>query len=215
MRCKNCKKQIENENYFRCPHCGKPIQKKKEIDKKELLSVVPFTVISGIYIVLTFCALFFTGNIYNKATLVISLVVYLVMFPFLFGNYKGMKRSVADTLAIITTLPFIASWGVSFLDSTNPLMVDNFSAVYLFSIIGVILIVDIILMLKATEVIKSGRIVKWICVGLAVAIAAFTVTFYAIDGRAKLLAILVVAANAFIPPYMAYHVISRDSRAED
>lgn len=41
MRCKNCKKEI-NPNFIKCPHCGKPIKRKKQRDKKELALSVGF-----------------------------------------------------------------------------------------------------------------------------------------------------------------------------
>ncbi|MCQ2484024.1 MAG: hypothetical protein MJ168_01675 [Clostridia bacterium] len=212
MRCKNCKKNIENENLFRCPHCGKPIQKKKKRDVKELASVISFFAISFIFVVLNFFSLFFKCDYYNSAAIVIGIVVYLVILPFVFGNYKGMKRSVADIFGVVLSLPFLANWIVGFAKNSDYLASDVKSIVYYFSVLANILIIDIIMILKASGAIGNGKIIKWVCLALGVIEGIFSIVFYAGLNVVQPMAIAIIAFNALMPGFIAYHIISRDSK---
>lgn len=213
MRCKSCKKTIENENLFRCPHCGKPIVKKKKADPVELASLIPFIVVSALYLVVSFAGFFFKCDCYNSAVLMIAFVMYLIGLPFLFGNYKGMSRSVADVLAVVISVPFVVNWFAATFANISTLAVDAFSTVYYFSVIAVLIVSDVILILKASGIIDSGKVAKWVCLGLGLAEFAFTFAFFGTTKEIKFLGMLVMAVNSLLPAFTAYHVISRDSRA--
>lgn len=215
MRCKNCKTIIENPNLLRCPKCGKPVPKKKKIDKKELLNTVPFGVVSAIYVVFTFIALFFKCDYYNMTAVIISLIVYLVMLPFVFGNYKGLNRAVADCFGIAISLPFIANWYGVFVPNAHTLAINPFATAYYFSVIGSLILVDVILLLKALETIKTGKIAKWICLAAGIAEAVFGIVFYVDSKSIKVLAILVIAIFNFVPCFVGYNIISKDDKALD
>lgn len=210
MRCKSCKKKIENENLFRCPHCGKPIVKKKKTDPKEILSIGSFVIISAIYVLLNFMGLFFKCDYYNMTSIVIGIIVYLITFPFTFGNYKGMNRQTASVFGIIVSLPLIANWIVCFV--SQPLARDALSTAYYFTVIGIYLITDILLLLKAFGTITKSEILKWIFLALGVIGFLFTIVYYAITKEIKAFAIMIIAVNAFIPSFVAFHTTSRDSR---
>lgn len=212
MRCKNCKKNIENENLYRCPHCGKPIVKKKKSDPKELMSVGSFAVASAIYVLLNFMGLFFKCDYYNMTSIVIGIIVYLVVFPFTIGNFKGISRNAVSVTGIIVSLPLIANWLVCFI--SHPLARDVFSTAYYFTVIGIYVITDIILILKAAGTLTKSEIMKWVFLALGIIGFVFTVVFYSVTKEIKILAIAIIAVNAFIPSFVAYHTTSRDSKAE-
>ena len=212
MRCKSCKKKIENENLYRCPHCGKPIVKKKKADSKELLSIGSFVVISAIYVLLNFMGLFFKCDYYNPTAIIIGIIVYLIVFPFAFGNYKNMSRQTVSVLGIIVSLPLIANWIIGFVK--YPLVRDPLSTAYYFTVIGIYLITDILLILKAAGTVKKGEILKWIFLAMGVIGFLFTIVFYAITKEIKIFAIAIIAVNAFIPSFVSYHTTSRDSRGD-
>ena len=212
MRCKSCKKKIENENLYRCPHCGKPIVKKKKAEPKELLSIGSFIIISIIYVLFNFLGLFFKCDYYNPTSIVIGMVIYLVTFPFTLGNFKGMSRNTVSILGVLVSLPLIANWIVCF--TTQPLVRDGLSAAYYFSVIGIYLITDILLILKAFGTLTKSEILKWIFLALGVAGFLLTVVFYAMTKEIKAFAIMIIAVNAFIPSFVAFHTTSRDSRDE-
>ena len=212
MRCKSCRKTIDNENLYRCPHCGKPIVKKKKKDPKELMSIIPFIAVSALYLVINFAGFFFKCDYYNLAVLMIAFVLYLIELPFIFGNYKGMSRAVADGIAVAVSVPFIVNWFAATFAKISTLAVNPLSTVYYFSVLAVLIVNDVILILKASGIIGSGKIAKWICLSTGLAEAAFTFVFFAITKDVKLLAVLVMAVNSLLPAFTAYHVISRDSR---
>lgn len=212
MRCKSCKKKIENENLYRCPHCGKPIVKKKRAEPKELLSIGSFIIISIIYVLFNFLGLFFKCDYYNPTSIVIGMVIYLVTFPFTLGNFKGMSRNTVSILGVLVSLPLIANWIIEFVK--YPLARDALSTAYYFTVIGIYLITDILLILKAAGTLNKGEILKWIFFAMGVIGFLFTIVFYAITNEIKLFAILIIAVNAFIPSFVAYHITSRDSRGE-
>lgn len=212
MRCKSCKKKIENENLYRCPHCGKPIVKKKKADPKELFSIGSFVIISAIYVLLNFMGLFFKCDYYNPTAIIIGIIVYLIVFPFVFGNNKNISRQTASVLGIIVSLPLIANWIIGFVK--YPLVRDPLSTAYYFTVIGIYLITDILLILKAAGTVSKSEILKWIFLALGIIGFLFTIVFYAITKEIKAFAIAVIAVNAFIPSFVAYHTTSRDSRGD-
>lgn len=212
MRCKSCKQKIENENLFRCPHCGKPIVKKKKKDPKELISTIAFLAVSGAYAIINFAGFFFKCDYYNMAALLIALIVYVMAMPFIIGSYKGISRSAADIIAAVISVPFIANWFAASFNNLSTLTIDGLSTAYYFSVPAVLIIVDLILIFKAAGIIPDGKIFKWICLALGAAEFVFTAVFYSITKDVKTLAILVMAINSLLPAFAAYHVISRDGR---
>ena len=213
MRCNSCKKKIENENLFRCPHCGKPIVKKKKKDSKELIGTIAFLAVSGAYAIINFAGFFFKCDYYNMAALLIALIVYVMAVPFIVGNYQGVSRSAADIIAAVISVPFIANWFAASFKNISTLTVDGLSTAYYFSVPAVLIIVDLILVFKAAGIVSDGKNIKWICLALGAAEFVFTAVFYSITKEVKTLAILVMGINAFLPAFAAYHVISRDGRA--
>lgn len=213
MRCKNCKNIIENENLYRCPHCGKPIPKKKKLDKSELLSVGSFFAVSFIFIVLNFFALFFTCNQYNSATVAVTIVVYLVAVPFIFGNYKGLGRTAVDCVGIVLSIPFIINWVICFASYSDYFTFSTLSIVYYFSVIVSILLIDIVVMLKIFGAFRDGKVAKWICLAIGVAEAAFTVAYHVDIHSYKVIAVIILAFNAFMPGFITYHILSRDGKS--
>lgn len=212
MRCKSCKKKIENENLYRCPHCGKPLPKKKEKDRGELISIYGFFAVSFVFVVMNFFGLFFECSQYDSATMIIAIVVYLIALPFVFGNYKGLNRSVADAVAVVLSVPFIVNWIICFAQKSEYFAVGTYPTVYYFSVLVSIVLIDMIMVLKAFGTIKSGEIAKWLCLGIGAAEAIFTIVFYSGSNSLKAVAIAIVAINAFMPGYISYHIISRDSK---
>ncbi len=214
MRCKNCKSIIENENLYRCPHCGKAIPKKKKIDKSELVSAGTFFAVSFVFIVLNFFGLFFTCNQYDSATIAVTIVVYLVSVPFIFGNYKGLSRSAVDCVGIVLSIPFIVNWAVCFAAYPEYFAINTFSTVYYFSVIASILLIDTVVLLKILGVFRDGKIAKWICLAIGAAEAAFTAAFHAYMHGYKVIAVIILAFNAFMPGFITYHILSRDGKSE-
>lgn len=212
MRCKSCKRKIENEKLFRCPHCGKPIVRKKKADIGELLSIIPFFVVSGAYAILNFSTLFFKCEYYSSSVLIIALVIYTITIPFIIGNYNGMKRSIADCIPIVISIPFIVNWFVSVFAVGDTIITNAFSAAYYFSVIIVLLLTDIIMIFKVSGIIGRGNTVKWICLALGIAEFIFTVIYFSITKDVKLFAAFVMGVNSLLPAFTAYHVILRDNR---
>ena len=102
MRCKNCKKEI-NPNFIKCPHCGKSIKRKKQRDKKELALSVGFFGVGTLFVILAFFSLFFKCAYYSEIAMIISVIVFLVCVPFIYGNYKGLPQKTAEILGAATS----------------------------------------------------------------------------------------------------------------
>ena len=109
MRCKNCKKEI-NPNFFKCPHCGKPIKHKKKRDGAELALTAGFFGVGALFVILTFFSLFFTCAYYSEIAMIIAVIVFLICVPFIFGNYQGLSQRASEILGAVVSLPFIGNW---------------------------------------------------------------------------------------------------------
>ena len=213
MRCKNCKQKIENENLYRCPHCGKQLVKKKKKDPKESAELISFLAVSGIYVVLNLFSLSFSCKYYSTAALIIGIVVFLIAVPFILGNFSKLSRSIGDIMAIAVALPFIANWCAVFVPDSYTLAVNAYTSAYYFSVIGVLIITVVILILKALGTIKNGGAAKWICLGMGIAEMIFSIAFYAPSAKIKAFAIMIIAINSLFPCYVAYHIISKDGKS--
>ena len=210
MRCKNCKSKIENENLFRCPHCGKPLTKKEKKEPKELVRLIAFIAVSGLYIIMNFFSLFFQCDYYNTAALIIGIVMYMVAIPFVFGDW--VSKTAGNIFALAVSVPYIASWCASFVPNSYTLAVDGYTSAYYFSVIGVIAVVDIIVILNMVGKDGKKSAAKWICLALGFVEAVFSIVFYAPTAQIKALAIIIIAVNCFMPAYIAYYVISKNDR---
>lgn len=209
MRCKNCKQKIENENLFRCPKCGKPLTKKKKKDPKELASLIAFITVSGLFVVMNFFSLFFKCGYYNTTALIIGIVVYMVAIPFVFGEWKSAVRYLS---AILVSVPLIGNWLAVFVPNSYTLAINGYTSAYYYSVIGVLTVVDVILILKALGTVKNVNVVKWICLGLGVALTVFSLVFYIPSGQVKGFAIAIIAVNCFTSAYIGYYVMSKDGK---
>lgn len=213
MRCPKCKNKIENENLYRCPHCGKVIKKKEKRDPKELASLISFITVSGVYIMLNFIGLFFSCDYYNIASLAIGIVVFLIAVPFILGSFHNIAPSFGDWTAFAVSIPFFINWFATFVPHCYSLSINSYDTAYYFSVVGVIAIVDSVIILKALGTIKSGKIIKWFCLALGIAEAVFTFVYYLPFATLSLLAIMIIAINNLLPAFVIFYTIMKDSKA--
>jgi len=80
---------------------------------------------------------------------------------------------------------------------------------YIFSLAAFVL-TDIILLLRAADVFKRPYPLSWLSLALGIANVIFTVVYFAISGVAKSLAVAIIAAQALLPEYMAFHILMTD-----
>ncbi|HAX83610.1 MAG TPA: hypothetical protein DCY15_03765 [Ruminococcaceae bacterium] len=84
---------------------------------------------------------------------------------------------------------------------------------YIFSLAAPV-VTDIILLLRAAGILKKPKILSWISLAFGVASVAFTIIYFAISGVAKGFAVVIIAAQALLPEYMAFHILMTDYRKE-
>lgn len=214
MRCKNCKKKIENPDLFRCPHCGKKIERKKKVDTGSLALSIAFPVVTIAFVVISFFSFFFDCYYYSTPAMIISAVVVIIAVPFMFGNYKGMKSSTAEVMTAIVSIPFIVNWGIVFIGNSESLDRGGLYSAYYICVVASMAVCDALLILKAFGVIKSGKFVSWIALACGLFAAAFSVFFYVHIGAVKAFAIIVVVIQAFTPQYFAFHVMMKDEQSK-
>ena len=214
MRCKNCKKKIDNSDLFRCPHCGKPIKRKEKADPVSLTMSVAFSAVVIMFIIVSFFSFFFKCEYYSTPVMIISAVVMMIAVPFIFGNYKGMQSKSAEVLTAIVSVPFIVNWGTVFIGNSESLDRGGLYSAYYISIVLSIITCDVLLILKAFGVIKSGKIISWIALASGLFAATFSVFFYIHIGAIKSFAIMVIAVQVFTPQYLAFHVMMKDRQSK-
>lgn len=211
LRCKNCKAKVENENLYRCPQCGKVLIKKNRKPAKDRIPSLAFAVCSLIFLVTDFICLFFKCDYYNGVCVITGVIVFLVVFPFVFADRSGIGRSVPRILAVTSSVPFLADKAVCFSKYGDTIVTDTLSTVYYLSIPVLIILCDVLIILDISRILKSS-VSCVICLAAASAGLLFTIIFYSICGAVKPLAISVIAVNAFIPCYTAFHVIKNTGK---
>lgn len=209
MRCKNCKKKIENPNFLRCPHCGKPIQVKKKADPKQLIMGTAFTFVCVLFVIVSFFSFFFKCDYYSTPVMIIAAVVLMIAVPFIFGNYSGVKPKAAEIITAAVSIPFIVNWAVVFIGHSESLDRGGLYSAYYISILLTVLASDVLLLLKAAGAIKNGKIICWIVLSLGIAAAAFSIFFYVYIGAVKPFAIMIITVQSFTPGYLAFHVLMK------
>lgn len=210
MRCKNCKKKIENPNLIRCPHCGKQLPKKKEYDWHKLSLTIAFSAVSVVYLVTCFITFFYDCLYYSKGAMIIQLIVFMVALPFVFGNDKHISRPLMAGGSIALSLAFIANYISAFSTNYFEVMKDGLCEPYFFGCMGLIFVSIIIQLLNAVKIIKKEFAFSFVSLGLAVAGAALTVAYFAITGVVRPYAVFVLVLQAFIPSFMGFHVFMKE-----
>ena len=213
MRCKNCKKEI-NPNYFKCPHCGKPIKRKKKRDHAELALTAGFFGVGALFVILTFFSLFFSCAYYSEIAMIIAVIVFLICVPFIFGNYHGLSQRSSEILGAVVSLPFIGNWLAVVVFAKVSVNYGGLSNAYYIYIIAALVIVDVILLLRAAGILKKPFILAWISLALGIASVVFTLVYFLSSGVAKGFAVTIITAQALLPEYMAFHVLITDYRKE-
>ena len=62
--------------------------------------------------------------------------------------------------------------------------------------------------------LKKPYALSWLSLALGVASVIFTIVYFAITGVAKSLAVAIIAAQALLPEYMAFHILMTDYRKD-
>lgn len=213
MRCKNCKKKIDNPNLYRCPHCGKQLAAKKERNLKSDILNGSFIAAVLLLVVADFFGLFFVCEYYSKAVLILTLTLSLVSFPFVFGKGLGIKHTLPDLFAAALNVPLLVNW-VSILNSEKYTVEISTAFFAYFGFLALSLILcDIFLILRSSEVLKRGKIYAFICLGLAAAAVVFSVAFYAYAQIVKPMAVFILTVNAFVPLFIAFYNLKKDIEA--
>ena len=213
MRCKNCKKEI-NPNYFKCPHCGKPIKRKKKRDHAELALTAGFFGVGALFVILTFFSLFFSCAYYSEIAMIIAVIVFLICVPFIFGNYHGLSQRSSEILGAVVSLPFIGNWLAVVVFAKVSVNYGGLSNAYYIYIIAALVLVDVILLLRAAGILKKPFILAWISLALGIASVVFTLVYFLSSGVAKGFAVTIITVLALLPEYMAFHVLITDYRKE-
>ena len=213
MRCKNCKKEI-NPNFFKCPHCGKPIKHKKKRDGAELALTAGFFGVGALFVILTFFSLFFTCAYYSEIAMIIAVIVFLICVPFIFGNYHGLSQRSSEILGAVVSLPFIGNWLAVVVFAKVSVNYGGLSNAYYIYIIAALVLVDVILLLRAAGILKKPFILAWISLALGIASVVFTLVYFLSSGVAKGFAVTIITAQALLPEYMAFHILITDHRKE-
>ena len=213
MRCKNCKKEI-NPNFFKCPHCGKPIKHKKKRDGAELALTAGFFGVGALFVILTFFSLFFTCAYYSEIAMIIAVIVFLICVPFIFGNYQGLSQRASEILGAVVSLPFIGNWLAVVVFAKVSVNYGGLSNAYYIYIIAALVLVDVILLLRAAGILKKPFILAWISLALGIASVVFTLVYFLYSGVAKGFAVTIITVQALLPEYMAFHILMTDYRKE-
>lgn len=213
MRCKNCKKEI-NPHYFKCPHCGKPIKRKKKRDHAELALTAGFFGVGALFVILTFFSLFFSCAYYSEIAMIIAVIVFLICVPFIFGNYHGLSQRSSEILGAVVSLPFIGNWLAVVVFAKVSVNYGGLSNAYYIYIIAALVLVDVILLLRAAGILKKPFILAWISLALGIASVVFTLVYFLSSGVAKGFAVTIITAQALLPEYMAFHILMTDHRKE-
>ena len=213
MRCKNCKKEI-NPNFFKCPHCGKPIKRKKKRDHAELALTAGFFGVGALFVILTFFSLFFSCAYYSEIAMIIAVIVFLICVPFIFGNYHGLSQRSSEILGAVVSLPFIGNWLAVVVFAKVSVNYGGLSNAYYIYIIAALVLVDVILLLRAAGILKKPFILAWISLALGIASVVFTLVYFLSSGVAKGFAVTIITAQALLPEYMAFHILMTDHRKE-
>ena len=213
MRCKNCKKEI-NPNFFKCPHCGKPIKHKKKRDHAELALTAGFFGVGALFVILTFFSLFFSCAYYSEIAMIIAVIVFLICVPFIFGNYHGLSQRSSEILGAVVSLPFIGNWLAVVVFAKVSVNYGGLSNAYYIYIIAALVLVDVILLLRAAGILKKPFILAWISLALGIASVVFTLVYFLSSGVAKGFAVTIITAQALLPEYMAFHILITDYRKE-
>ena len=213
MRCKNCKKEI-NPNFFKCPHCGKPIKHKKKRDGAELALTAGFFGVGALFVILTFFSLFFTCAYYSEIAMIIAVIVFLICVPFIFGNYQGLSQRASEILGAVVSLPFIGNWLAVVVFAKVSVNYGGLSnAYYIYTIVALVL-VDVILLLRAAGILKKTFLLSWISLALGIISVVFTLVYFLYSGVAKGFAVTIITVQALLPEYMAFHILMTDYRKE-
>lgn len=213
MRCKNCKKEV-NPNFKRCPHCGKPITPKKKKDPKDLALSLGFFGVGTFFVILAFFSLFFKCDYYSEIAMMIAVIVLLICLPFIYGNYKGLSQKASEILGAVVSLPFIGNWFAIVVFAKVSVNYGGLAEYYYIFSLAAPVVTDIILLLRAAGVLKKPKILSWISLALGIASVAFTIIYFAISGVAKGFAVVIIAVQALLPEYMAFHILMTDYRKE-
>lgn len=211
MRCKNCKKEI-NPNFIKCPHCGKPIKHKEKKDTKELALSIGFFGVGTLFVILAFFSLFFKCAYYSEIAMILSVIVFLICVPFIYGNYKGLPQKTAEILGAVLSLPFIGNWFAIVVFAKVSVNYGGFADFYYIFSLAALVLTDIILLLRAADVLKKPYLLSMLSLAIGIASVAFTVVYFAISGVAKGFAVAIIAAQALLPEYMAFHILMTDYR---
>lgn len=210
MRCKNCKKKVENENLLRCPYCGKPLPKKKVFDRKKIALTASFIAVSLLFFVFSFFGFFFKCSYYSSGVMIIGIILFAVCIPFVLGGFSGITKKQTLLFATVMSLPFVANWIMTFI--VNGALTDygGFCTVYYWAIFSAVIICDVLLILSFAQVIKKTKFVSYISLGLTVLIFGLTLVYFIPANVVKPVGICVIAFQNIMPSYMAFYTLNKD-----
>lgn len=206
LRCKHCKAKIENENLYRCPSCGKKLEKKEKAVNKGNVNLLLLAVVSLVYYIINFLSLFFKCGYYNTACIISAMILFLIALPFIYADKFGTGRVLPRTFGVLITVPFIADKFISFLPKMDTMAIDALSTVYYFFVPAAVILCAILLIMDVPALINE-KVSSGICLFLALAGFLFTCIFYGYTHDVKAFAAVVIAVNALMPCYCAYHII--------
>lgn len=210
MRCKNCKKKVENENLLRCPHCGKMLPKKKNIDKKKLVSTMGFVFVSVCFFILSFLSFFFQCSYYSSGVMIIGIIVFTICIPFVIGGFGGITKKHNEIFAVIMSLPFIVNWFVTFIMGNEAIDFGGFCTAYYWSALGAVILCDTFLILSASEIIKKTKLFSYVALGLLFAIFGLTIAYFSISGAVQPIGIAIISIQNIMPAYMAFYALNKE-----
>lgn len=210
MRCNNCRKKIDNPNLIRCPHCGRALKKRKKRAPAQTALSISFIAVMVAFIVFAFLSFFFNCDYYSIPAMIISAIVISVAIPFIYGNYENITSRAVCFIAAATSVPLIANWVIIFFFSEGSLDRGGAFSAYYIIMLAIPVVCDVILILRANGVIKQGRVVSLFVLALGFAAAGYSIYFYAGQRLIKAFAIVIIAVEVFVLPYITFYVLNRE-----
>ncbi len=210
MRCKNCKKKVENENLLRCPHCGKMMPKKKQIDKKKLILTIGFVLIAVSCFVFSFLSFFFKSSFYSSAVMIVGIILFAICIPFMLGGFAGVRKKHTELFAAIASIPFIANWFAVFIKGSESVDFGGFSTAYNWIELGLVLICDVVLMLSFAEIIKNTKVMSFIALGFTAVSLVLTPVYFSTCTTIRAIGIIIITIQTIMPTYMAFYTLNKE-----
>lgn len=186
------------------------MKKKKKSDPAQTALSISFIVVMVAFTVFAFLSFFFNCDYYSIPAMIISAVVVTVAIPFIYGNYENITSRAVCFIAAATSVPLIANWVIIFFFSDGSLDRGGAFSAYYIIMLAILIVCDVILILRAYGVIKQGRAVSFFVLALGFAAAGYSIYFYTEQKLVKAFAIVIIAVEAFVLPYITFYVLNRE-----